>query len=60
MLSNDAKIGTTENAGVKNAIQVKLHRWKRQEWKMWEQIAGVENVGLSLVDGQPENNLGQR
>ena len=28
--------GTTENAGVENAIRSKLQGWKMQEWKMQE------------------------
>jgi len=25
-----------------------------QEWKKWEQIAGVENAGVSRMERQPE------
>jgi len=28
-----------------------------REWKMQEQTAGVENVGVSPMDSQPENKL---
>ena len=46
--------GATENAGVENAIRAKL-----QGWKMREQIAGVENAGVSRMERQPEIILRQ-
>ena len=43
----------TENAGVENAIRLKMNGWKMQEWKMREQIAGVENAGIGKPYGKP-------
>ena len=51
--------GATENAGVENAIRSKLQGWKMQEWKMREQIAWVENAGVSRMERQPEIILRQ-
>ena len=53
------RTGATENAGVENAILAKLRGWKMQEWKKQEQIAGVENVGVSRMERQPEIILRQ-
>ena len=30
------------------------HGWKMQEWKKQEQIAGVENAGVSRMEHQTE------
>jgi len=51
--------GATENAGVENAIRAKLQWWKMQDWKMREQIAGIENAGVSRMERQPEIILRQ-
>ena len=51
--------GATENAGVEKAIRSKLQGWKMQEWKKREQIAGVENAGVSRMERQPEILLRQ-
>ena len=51
--------GATENAGVENAIRAKLQGLKMQEWKKQEQIAGVENAGVSRMERQPEIILRQ-
>jgi len=32
---------------VENAIRAKMQGWKKQEWKMREQVAGVENAGVA-------------
>ena len=52
-------MGATENAGVEKAIRSKLQWWKMQEWKNREQIAGVENAGVSRMERQPEIILRQ-
>jgi len=46
-------------AGVEKAIRSKLQGWKMQEWKKREQIAGVENAGVSRMERQPEILLRQ-
>ena len=51
--------GATEHAVVENAIRAKLQGWKMQEWKKREQIAGVENGGVSRMQRQPEIILRQ-
>ena len=51
--------GETENAGVEKAIRSKLQGWKMQEWKKREQIAGVENAGVSRMERQPKILLRQ-
>ena len=52
-------VGATENAGVEKVIRSKLQGWKMQEWKKREQIAGVENAGVSRMERQPEILLRQ-
>ena len=54
-----AQNGATEKAGVESVIRAKLQVWKMQDWKMREQIAGVENAGVSRMECQPEIILRQ-
>jgi len=44
----------TNNARPLQTRRAKLQGWKMQDWKMREQIAGVENAGVSRMERQPE------
>jgi len=51
------QITGVENTVVENATLAKLQGLKMQEWKMRDHISGVENAGVSAMDGHSENKL---